>query len=92
MLTQFILYVGNVVHGNFGTSFSQYPRPITNILASAIWWTICLQFPAIIVGWIIGNVLGAVAAYLKGGFDKIIMPVSIFISNFPAFGMAVICI
>ena len=90
MLTQFILYVGNVVHGNLGTSFSQYPRPVTNILASAIWWTICLQFPAIIVGWIIGNVLGAVAAYLKGGFDKIIMPVSIFISNFPAFGMAVI--
>jgi len=51
---------------------------------------VCLQFPAIIVGWLIGNTLGALAAYLKGGFDKVIMPVSIFISNFPAFGMAVI--
>jgi peptide/nickel transport system permease protein len=30
------------------------------------------------------------AAYLKGGFDKVLMPVSIFVSNFPAFGMAVI--
>jgi peptide/nickel transport system permease protein len=49
-----------------------------------------LQFPAIIVGWLIGNTLGALAAYLKGGFDKVLMPVSIFISNFPAFGMAVI--
>ena len=49
-----------------------------------------LQFPAIIVGWMIGNTLGALAAYLKGGFDKVLMPVSIFVSNFPAFGMAVI--
>jgi peptide/nickel transport system permease protein len=49
-----------------------------------------LQFPAIIVGWIIGNTLGALAAYLKKGFDKVLMPVSIFVSNFPAFGMAVI--
>jgi peptide/nickel transport system permease protein len=51
---------------------------------------VCLQFPAIIVGWIIGNTLGALAAYLKKGFDKVLMPVSIFVSNFPAFGMAVI--
>jgi peptide/nickel transport system permease protein len=49
-----------------------------------------LQFPAIIVGWIIGNTLGALAAYLRKGFDKVLMPVSIFVSNFPAFGMAII--
>jgi peptide/nickel transport system permease protein len=79
-----------VLHGNFGFSFSQYPRTVADVLGSAVWWTVCLQFPAIIVGWIIGNVLGAFAAYIKGGFDKVIMPVSIFVSNFPAFGMAVI--
>jgi peptide/nickel transport system permease protein len=90
MLTQFFLYVNNVLHGNFGFSFSQYPRTVADVLSSAVWWTVCLQFPAIIVGWIIGNVLGALAAYVKGGFYKVIMPVSIFVSNFPAFGMAVI--
>jgi len=90
MLDQFILYLTNVVHGNFGASFSQYPRPVADILKSSIWWTICLQFPAIIVGWVIGNTLGALAAYVKGGFDKVLMPVSIFASNFPAFGMAVV--
>jgi len=36
------------------------------------------------------NTLGALAAYLKQGFDKVLMPVSIFVSNFPTFGMAVI--
>jgi peptide/nickel transport system permease protein len=90
MLEQFFLYVRNVVRGDFGFSFSQYPRSVADVLRSSIWWTVCLQFPAIIVGWIIGNTLGALAAYLKGGFDKVLMPVSIFVSNLPAFGMAVI--
>jgi peptide/nickel transport system permease protein len=90
MLQQFFLYMRNVVHGDFGFSFSQYPRTVANVIKSSIWWTVALQFPAIIVGWIIGNTLGALAAYLKGGFDRVLMPVSIFISNLPAFGMAVI--
>lgn len=90
MITQFFMYINNVIHGNFGLSFSQFPRPVSDILGSAMWWTVALQFPAIIVGWIIGNVLGALAAYIKKGFDKVLMPLSIFVSNLPAFGMAVI--
>jgi peptide/nickel transport system permease protein len=89
MLEQFFMYMKNVVRGDFGFSISQYPRTVADALKSSIWWTICLQFPAIIVGWLIGNTLGALAAYLKGGFDKVLMPVSIFVSNFPAFGMAI---
>ena len=90
MVEQFFLYVRNVVRGDFGYSFSQYPRTVADVLKVSLWWTIALQFPAIIVGWIIGNSLGALAAYLKGGFDKVLMPASIFASSLPAFGMAVI--
>lgn len=90
MYEQFFLYVRNVFRGDLGVSFSQYPRPVSDIIKSSVWWTVALQFPAIIVGWIIGNTLGALAAYLKKGFDKILMPVSIFVSNLPAFGMAII--
>lgn len=90
MLEQFFIYVRNVVRGDFGFSFSMYPRTVADVLKSAIVWTLALQFPAIIVGWLIGNTLGALAAYLKGGFDKVLMPISIFVSNFPAFGMAII--
>jgi peptide/nickel transport system permease protein len=90
LLEQFFLYVKNVSQGNLGTSFSQYPRPVADIIKSSIWWTVCLQFPAIIVGWLIGNTLGALSAYLKGGFDKVLLPISIFVSNLPAFGMAVV--
>ena len=90
MLEQFFIYVRNVLRGDFGFSFSMYPRTVADVLKSAIGWTMALQFPAIIVGWLIGNTLGALAAYVKGGFDKVLMPISIFVSNFPAFGMAII--
>ncbi len=90
LLEQFFLYVKNAFHGDFGFSFSYYPRPVADVVKASILWTICLQFPAIIVGWLIGNTLGALAAYLRKGFDKVLMPISILVSNFPAFGMAVI--
>jgi peptide/nickel transport system permease protein len=90
MLTQFILYVRNVFRGEWGVSFSQYPRPVGVIIRNAVGWTIGLQLPAIIVGWFIGNLLGALAAYMKSGYDKVLMPASLFASNFPAFGMAII--
>ena len=90
LLTQFLLYVKNVAHGDFGFSFSQYPRTVASVIKASLPWTIALQLPAIIVGWIIGNLLGALAAYIKGGYDKVLLPVSLFISSFPAFGMAVI--
>lgn len=90
MLEQFFIYMRNVLRGDFGISFSQYPRTVADILRTSMWWTVALQLPAIIVGWIIGNLLGALAAYLKGGFDKVLMPASLFVSSLPPFGMAVI--
>jgi peptide/nickel transport system permease protein len=87
---QFFLWLKNALHGDFGVSFSQYPRTVSDIIRSAVWWTLALQLPAIIVGWILGNLLGAIAAYIRGVFDKVILPVFLFIGNIPAFGMATI--
>lgn len=85
---QFFIYVGNVFQGDLGRSFNEYPRAVTEILATRLPWTIRLQLPAILLGWTLGNVLGAIAAYKKGVFDKTLFPVSLFISSIPAFIMA----
>ena len=74
MYVQFFTWVKNALRGDFGISFSQYPRTVSDIISSSVLWTICLQLPAIIVGWILGNLLGAIAAYMKGVFDKAILP------------------
>ena len=90
MYMQFFTWLKNALHGDFGVSFSQFPRTVSDILSGAVWWTVCLQLPAIVLGWVLGNVLGAVAAYRKGVFDKAILPAFLFVSNIPAFGMAII--
>ena len=90
LLEQFFIYLRNVANGDFGFSISQFPRTVADVIRASILWTVCLQFPAIIVGWMIGNTLGALAAYIRKGFDRVLMPVSIFLSNVPAFGMAII--
>ena len=87
---QFFIYVSNALRGDFGYSISQYPRTVADVIRSSIFWTIGLQLPAIIVGWILGNALGALAAYRRGTFDRVLLPASLFISSIPAFGMAVI--
>ena len=90
MTTQFFSFVKNAAKGDFGVSFSQYPRTVSDIIESSVWWTVCRQLPAILVGWILGNLLGAVAAYRKGIFDKGILPLFLFFSNVHAFGMAIV--
>ena len=72
MAEQFLIFCKNAIHGDFGLSFSQYPRSVSNIISSAIMWTICLQLPAILVGWLLGNLLGALAAYIRKGFDLVL--------------------
>ena len=86
---QFFRFVKNALRGDFGTSFSQYPRPVSEIIGSAVTWTVALQLPAILTGWILGNILGALAAYLRKGWDKVLLPAFLFLGNVPAFGMAV---
>lgn len=92
MPEQFFTYVGNLFQGNMGVSLSKYPRTVTNVLGGSIGWTLALQIPAIIVGWFLGNSLGAIAAYVRKGVDKVVLPVFMFISNMPAFGLAFILI
>ena len=82
---QFVNYVRNIFKGDLGRSFNQYPMPVTDILASSLPYTLGLQLPAILIGWIMGNLLGAKAAYSKGVFDKTVFPVSLFLSSIPAF-------
>ena len=92
MLGEFWHFVQNIFNGTFGksTSTTRYPKTVASIISEGIVWTLCLQIPAILIGWILGNLLGAVAAYRRKIWDKAVMPASLFISAIPAFGSAVI--
>ncbi len=92
MLGEFWHFIEHIFDGTFGrsTSTTRYPNTVSSIISEGIVWTICLQIPAILLGWILGNLLGAVAAYKRKFWDKAVMPASLFVSAIPAFGSAVI--
>ena len=69
-----------------------YPKKVTEIIKNAVPWTIALQLPAILLAWIVGNVLGALAAYRRGIFDKVFFPLALGANSIPffAFGMLLV--
>ena len=84
------MYLGHVLQGDFGTSFGQYPASVNTLIANALPWSIAIQLPAIIVGWIVGNLLGALAAFKGGWFDRAAFTGSLFFSSIPPFALAII--
>lgn len=89
---QFGNYLKMCILGDLGTSFQKYPKKVIDVIKDAVPWTIALQLPTILFGWIIGNVLGALAAYRRGVFDKFFFPAALLISSLPffVFGMLLV--
>jgi len=89
---QYLQYLGMLARGDMGTSLIRYPQSVGEIVAAAVPWTIALQFPAILFGWFVGNFLGALAAYKRGMFDKILFPCALLTNSIPmfAFGMLLV--
>ncbi|MEN8907763.1 MAG: ABC transporter permease [Clostridiales bacterium] len=90
IIIQYFIYWKNLFSGNLGTSFSMYPREVSNILSSAVPWSVALMLPAVIIGWLIGNILGAISAYIKGIFDRILLPISLIFSSAPFYAFSII--
>jgi peptide/nickel transport system permease protein len=90
MWQQFVTYVGNILHGDLGKSFAFYPTPVKSLIGQALPYTLALQIPAILFGWIIGNVLGAIAAYKGGAWDKSVFTTSLLFSSAPYYCLSII--
>jgi len=92
LVTQFVSYLGMSLTGDLGTSILQYPKPVSEIIGNALPWTLALQLPTIILGWIVGNLLGALAAYKRGLFDGALYPLALLASAVPAFCVGILMV
>ena len=62
---QYLSYVSSVMHLDFGYSLKSYPSTVTDLIAQSLPWTIGLLIVTTILSFIIGNLLGAIAAWPK---------------------------
>lgn len=65
LMQQYGEYLWNVVHLDFGYSLNKYPSTVLDLISQALPWSIGLIFVTTILSFIIGNLLGAIAAWPK---------------------------
>lgn len=90
MWQQFLIYLQNLAHGDLGTSFGLYPAKVTGLVAAALPWSVAIQLPAVLIGWLVGNVIGALAAFKGGMMDRGAFVSSLFLSSMPYYCLAII--
>ncbi|WP_193103876.1 ABC transporter permease [Brachybacterium sp. FME24] len=87
---QFFTYLGKVFTGDLGTSFAYYPASVNELVGQALPWSIAVQLPAILIGWVLGNIIGAIAAFRGGNWDRSVFTTSLFLSAMPYYCLSII--
>ncbi|MEB3774909.1 MAG: ABC transporter permease [Desulfurococcales archaeon] len=86
---QYLNFWRALLNGDLGVSIYMYPKKVEDIVLEALPYDIVLIVPAVVVSWVIGNWLGALASVNKR-LDNILMPVFYFLTASPYFWMAIV--
>jgi peptide/nickel transport system permease protein len=92
LLTQFFLWIGQVLHGNLGTSiFLQ--QPVAHVLLQRAEPTLLLAVFSVLVATLIGVPCGALAAVRRGSkTDQVVSAAAMLAASVPSFWMGLILI
>src|SRR3954449_4982566 len=84
-------YLHRVSTLNFGISTSNYPTKVSEVVARTIPYSLVLVGIAFALAFILGTVIGMVAAWRRGGsFDSIFVPIFMGLAAFPAYFTALL--
>jgi len=85
ILSQFFIWIVNILHGDFGESFF-FKKTVTELIASRLEPTLALSVATLIIAVGIAVPLGVLAAYKQGTLiDKIVMGFSVLGFSVPVF-------
>src|ERR1700760_1263546 len=90
--SQYVTYLNDIFHFNFGTDLANFPTPVSTILDQAIPWTLILVGPATVIAFVLGTLLGIMAGWRHGGWLDRLLPVLMFFQAAPYFFVALILV
>ena len=86
---QYVRYLSHLLSGDMGISISYFPSPVTSVIGLGLLWTILLAGLAVIISFALGNLLGVIGAWRRGGLvDSVLPPLLTFVGSFPYFFLA----
>lgn len=89
---QYVRWLGNVMHGDFGESF-RHRRPVRDLLAEAVPYTLQLTVLAVLLDAFVGITLGIISAVKQYSlWDKVVTLGSLIIYAIPGFWLALMLV
>ena len=88
LLGQYLNYLNNILHGNFGISTSYYPSSVSSVIKGALPWTLGLVGVATIISFVLGTLVGVLVAWRRGSWLDNLLPAMTFFQAAPYFFIA----
>ncbi len=89
--SQYWTYVTHLFQGDLGTSIAHFPAPVADVIGPALVWTLVLAGTAVVISFVLGTLLGVLAAWRRGGrLDRWAPPALAFLGAFPYFWLAML--
>lgn len=83
---QYMQYLKECIHFNFGVSYTYFPYSVTYMIAHALPWTLGLVGISTLISFVLGTGLGITAAMRRGkATDGVLTVISSFTNTFPYF-------
>jgi peptide/nickel transport system permease protein len=93
LLRQYATYWRHLLHGDLGLSVAYFPVPVGEVIGTGLLWTVALAGGAVVISFIVGTLLGALAAWRRGGWlDSIVPPVLALLGAVPYFWLAMVAL
>ena len=90
---QYAVHIKNTFTGNFGVSFSHYPRSVADVIKERLPRTLVLFMTAAVISFYLGFALGKIIAWRRGGwveYTSTIGGVTLYTVFTPWFGLMMI--
>jgi peptide/nickel transport system permease protein len=86
---QYLNYWAALFRGDLGTSVWLFPAPVSQVVLDAVPYTLGIMIPAILLSFVVGNSVGAMAARSRW-LDNVALPVGYLITAMPYMWLAIL--
>jgi peptide/nickel transport system permease protein len=97
---QYFSYLGQLLRGDLGRSFTYYPTRVSSMIGQSLPWTLGMVGFATLLAFVLGCGLGMVAAWRRGSaggnrnarFDTFMVPLGVMFGATPPFWLATLLV
>ncbi|MGW6447264.1 ABC transporter permease [Lentzea sp. NPDC055074] len=92
LASQYFSYLGQLLRGDLGMSFTFFPSPVSDVIGDGLPWTVGLVGITTVIGFLLGTAAGAVVGWRRGSWADSLIPVTTFVSSIPYFWLGLVAI